>query len=242
MKYGIFSDIHSNQEALDAVLSFFEKEGVREYLCVGDIVGYGAEPRECIEKIRALGGKGIGGNHDWASAGTISLDAFNPYAEAAILWTRGVLREGDVDFLKSLGSVYTDGAITLVHGSLDFPEEFRYIFDNESATATLELLQTGICFVGHSHLPMIVVRSADGKVHLHEGEGVVLEKDSHTLVNVGSVGQPRDGDPRASCAIFDSEKSFVAMKRIPYDIASTQRKIIQAGLPPFLAERLSVGR
>lgn len=242
MRYGIFSDVHSNTEALDAILSFFRKKEVEEYLCVGDIVGYGAEPHECIEKIRALGGKGIGGNHDWASAGTISPNAFNPYAKAAIVWTRDMLGKGDVGFLKSLESVYTDGTITLVHGSLDFPERFQYIFDRESAAATLELLQTRICFVGHSHLPMIVVRSADGKVYLHGGDEVVLEKDFRYLVNVGSVGQPRDGDPRASCAIFDSERSFVEIKRVSYDIASTQRKIIQAGLPSFLAERLAVGR
>ena len=243
MRYGIFSDVHGNLEALETVLSLFEKEGVEEYLCAGDIVGYGAEPRECIAKIRSLGVKGVGGNHDWACVGMFPVEDFNPFAREAILWTRNVLGAEEFSFLKSLRDICTFGDITLVHGSLDSPEEFRYIFDVESAIPTLELLQTRVCFVGHSHLPMIISRSAEGTIaHHHDGGKVKMEKDHRYLVNVGSVGQPRDGDPRAACAIFDSDTSFVAIKRVPYDIVSAQKKIIQAGLPPFLAARLSEGR
>ena len=241
LRYGIFSDVHSNQEALDAVLSFFKKEGVEEYLCGGDTVGYGAEPRECIAKIRSLGTKGVGGNHDWACVGMFSAEEFNPLAKEAILWTRDVLGEQELNFLKSLRNIDTFGDITVVHGSLDSPEEFRYIVDAESASPTLNLLQTKVCFVGHSHLPMIISKDREGRVDLHRGGKAKMEKDHRYLVNVGSVGQPRDGDSRATCAIFDSDKSFVAIERVPYDIASAQKKMIRAGLPSFLAARLSEG-
>ncbi len=242
MKYGIFSDIHSNTEALDAVISLFKKEGVEKYLCIGDIVGYGAEPRECIAKIRELNAEGVGGNHDWASVGLLSDEYFNTYAREAIRWTRGILTTNDITFLRSLKSVYTTGEITLVHGSLDFPEEFHYIFDVESATSTLELLKTQICFVGHSHLPMILSLSPDGAIHVHRTGSVVMEEGSRYLVNVGSVGQPRDGDPRSACAVYDADKGLVEIRRVSYNILSTQQKIIRAGLPRVLATRLSEGR
>lgn len=241
MRYGIFSDVHSNLEALEAVLSLLRKEGAEEYLCVGDIVGYGADPGECIERIQALKGRGVGGNHDWACVERFPVEEFNPFAREAIVWTKSVLGKEPLRFLESLQSLCVFGEMTLVHGSLDDPEEFRYIFDVESASPTLALLQTKICFVGHSHLPMIFSRGSEGVIQAHHGK-VKLEKNRHYLVNVGSVGQPRDGDPRASCAIFDSETSFVEIRRLPYDIASAQKKIIGAGLPPFLAARLSEGR
>jgi len=242
MRYGIFSDVHSNSEALDAVLALFKKERVGRYLCVGDIVGYGAEPCECIAKIRALRGEGVGGNHDFACVGLTSVEDFNPFAREAIFWTQKVLGAEETHFLKSLKSVSRFDDITLVHSSLDFPEEFRYIFDVESARETLMLLETKVCFVGHSHFPMIASIDDRGAIHLHQKGRTEMEEDRCYLVNVGSVGQPRDGDPRACCAIFDSETSFVEIKRVPYDVSSTQKKIIQAGLPPMLAARLSEGR
>ena len=241
MRYGVFSDVHSNTEALDAVLALFKKERVERYLCVGDIVGYGAEPCECIAKIRALRGETVGGNHDFACVGLLSVEDFNPFAREAILWTQKVLGPEETHFLRSLKNVSRFDDITLVHGSLDFPEEFRYIFDMEDAGETLALLETKVCFVGHSHLPMVA--SIDREKVLHPQEGrAEMEEDRRYLVNVGSVGQPRDGDPRACCAIFDSQQSFVEIKRVPYNISSTQKKIIQAGLPPMLAARLSEGR
>ena len=242
MRYGIFSDVHSNTEALDAVLALFKKEGVERYLCVGDIVGYGAEPGECIRTIRDLPCEGIvGGNHDWASVGLLSLEWFNPVAREAVLWTQKVLQPEESQFLQCLRSASLLGDITLVHGSLDSPEEFRYIYDVESATETLRRLQTKICFVGHSHLPMILSIDVEGKIDSYGTPRVALKKECRYLVNVGSVGQPRDGDPRAVCVIFDSESSCVEIQRTPYDIPSTQKKILKAGLPSVLASRLSEG-
>lgn len=242
MRYGIFSDIHSNLEALEAVLDLFKKEGVEQTLCLGDIVGYGANPTECIERIRSLGGIVIAGNHDWACVGQMETDYFNTYAREAILWTQKQLNEEARQFLKELPISHQTKFLTLVHGSLDFPDEFRYIFDAESASRTLEISNTPICFVGHSHLPMIFSLGQDGYIRLLRSGKAKLENGVKLLVNDGSVGQPRDGDPRAACALFDTEKQTVEIRRIPYDIRFAQQKILQAGLPRVLASRLSEGQ
>lgn len=241
MKYGIFSDIHSNLEALNAVLALFEKEGVEKTLCLGDIVGYGANPKECLSRIRSLGGIVIAGNHDWATVDRMKMDYFNRYAREAILWTQKQLSDEEKEFLRHLELSYQTDLFTLVHGSLDFPEEFHYVFDTESATATLELSTTPVCFIGHSHLPMIFALASDGTIRLFRSGKAKLEKGVKFLVNDGSVGQPRDGDPRAACAIFDADNQTVEIHRLPYDIRLTQQKILQAGLPRILASRLSEG-
>ena len=242
MKYGIFSDVHSNLEALTTVLSFFKKEGVDQTFCLGDIVGYGANPKECIAQIRSLGGIVIAGNHDWACVDQMKMDYFNRYAREAILWTQKQLNEEEKTFLKNLKLSYQTELLTLVHGSLNFPEEFHYIFDTESATRTLELSKTPVCFVGHSHLPMIFSLGQDGYIRLSRSGKVKLQEEIRVLVNDGSVGQPRDGDPRAACAVFDTDQQTVEIRRLPYDIRLTQQKILQAGLPPTLASRLSEGQ
>lgn len=242
MRYGIFSDVHSNLEALETVLSFFRKEGVEQTLCLGDIVGYGANPKECLERIRSLGGIIIGGNHDWACAGRMKMDYFNTYAREAILWTQKQLSQEERNFLETLEPRYQTDLLTLVHGSLDFPEEFHYIFDPESASRTLELSETPICFVGHSHLPMIFSLGQDGYIRPSRSGKATLEKGVKILVNDGSVGQPRDGDPRSACVLFDSEQGTAEIKRLPYDIQLTQQKIVEAGLPRILAARLSEGQ
>ena len=242
MKYGIFSDVHSNLEALEAVLALFKKEGVEQTLCLGDIVGYGADPKECIARIRSLDGVVIGGNHDWACVDRMGLDYFNTYAREAILWTRKQLNEEERAFLSDLPVSHQTDVFTLVHGSLDFPEEIRYVFDAESASRTLELLQTPICFVGHSHLPMIFSLDQEGYIRLFRSGKAKLEKDIKLLVNDGSVGQPRDGDSRCACALFDADKQTVEIRRVPYEIRLTQQKILQAGLPRILASRLSQGQ
>ena len=242
MRYGIFSDIHSNLEALDAVLGFFKKEGVQETLCLGDIVGYGANPRECLAKIRALKGVIIAGNHDWACAGRIEMDYFNRYAREAAVWTQKQLSDKEKGFLRNLELSYRTNLFTLAHGSLDFPEEFHYVFDTESASRTLELSETPVCFVGHSHLPMILTLDGEGLVRICRSGKIQLEAGLKVLVNDGSVGQPRDGDPRSGCAIFDTEKGLIEIYRLPYDFQKTQRKILEAGLPRLLASRLAEGQ
>jgi predicted phosphodiesterase len=241
MKYAIFSDIHGNLEALQTVLKELEKEKADIHLCVGDIVGYGANPTECIREVQALNPVIVCGNHDWAACGMVSSEYFNTYAKNAILWTERQLGEDDKTYLKSLPLTYEDKLVTMVHGTLDFPEEFSYMFDGYAAAKTMELMKTPICFIGHSH---IAGTFYERKKIVRYSSGSVIElkpRDTH-IVNVGSIGQPRDGDPRASYCVYDSTKGIVEIKRVPYDVVHVQQKILNAGLPSMLASRLGEGK
>ena len=223
MRYGIFSDIHSNLEALETVLEALKKEKVDRYLCVGDIVGYAANPRECLKTIKDLDCPIVCGNHDRAVSGMLDYSYFNDDAQAAIDWTKENLNEWEKDYLRGLPLVYEEGQITMVHGSLYRPEDFEYVLDKEAAARTIKLCKTKACFIGHTHIPF-------------EYRG-----GAKFLVNDGSVGQPRDGDPRAAYCIYDSESGHNLVKRVEYDIKLTIDKIFAAGLPEMLARRLPKG-
>ena len=241
MRYGLISDIHSNLEALNAVLASAAKERLDEYLCIGDIVGYGANPKECVEKVRKLQPKSsVAGNHDWGTLGLLDLDYFNEEARDAIVWTRDVIGKPETDYLKRLELVWSGGKITLVHGSLEEPQEFHYIHDVKDAGKTFRLSRTALCFVGHSHITGIFCN--DGRSFgTVKGASVRIEAGKKYVVNIGSVGQPRDGDPRASYAIYDEDAGAVEIRRVSYDVAKAQRKILKAGLPALLASRLAEG-
>lgn len=241
MRWGIFSDIHSNLEAFQAVLEAFAGERIDRYLFVGDIVGYGASPRECIEELRRLDPVSIAGNHDWAAVELLDTIYFNPHARAAVLWTSQNITNKDKEFLRSLELVSQQERLTLVHGSLCNPEQFRYIFDIPSAEETFALMQTKICFIGHSHVPVIFIKEGRSSTFTFQTE-IRLKNQWYYIVNTGSVGQPRDGNPKACYVIYDTESEVVRIKRISYDIRRAQDKIIEAGLPRILAERLSLGR
>lgn len=242
MRYCVFSDIHGNLEAFEAVSEAFSKEKADSYICLGDVVGYGADPCACIKAVSLLSpGVLIAGNHEWGVLGLLGIDYFNEYAAAAIEWTRGVLGERETAYLRKFRLTEESGNCTFVHGSLDQPARFGYVLDEEDAGVSIKLSRTEITFVGHSHVA--------GVYYLHDGRGVCagsartrITRGVRCLVNVGSVGQPRDGDPRASYAIYDDEESVVEIKRVGYDIASAQKKILKAGLPRWLASRLSEGR
>lgn len=223
MIYGVFSDIHSNLEALEAVLEALKKEKVDRYLCVGDIVGYAANPRECLKIVKDLGCPTVCGNHDRAVSDLLDYSSFNDIAQAAVEWTKEILNEWEKDYLRELPFIHEEGEITMVHGSLDRPEEFEYVMDEEAAVRTIKLCKTKICFVGHTHQPFEYYRGMK------------------FLVNDGSVGQPRDGDPRAAYCIFDSESGQARIKRVEYDIRSAMDKILAVGLPEYLATRLQEG-
>jgi predicted phosphodiesterase len=242
MRYGIFSDIHSNLEALEAVLKAYEHASIDKYLCAGDIVGYATNPKECLEKIKLLSTAGVAGNHDWASVGLFSLDYLNPWASAAVVWTRDKLDDQERRFLGSLKLTFINEDLTLVHGTLDDPASFFYLRDIQSAKATFDSLNNPICFVGHTHIPGIFIQDQDKSLGYFSGQPLKLEKNKRYIVNVGSVGQPRDGNPAASYCIYDTDKKTVWIKRLDYDFNSAGKKIIAAGLPAFLAERLTVGR
>lgn len=242
MRYGIFSDVHSNLEALDTILDAYQKEAIDTYLCVGDIVGYAANPKECIEKVKKSAMITVAGNHDWAAVNLFSVDYFNPVACEAIFWTRRNLDDPDRYFLESLKLVYKNEDLTLVHGTLDNPRDFNYMTDGYIAWETFRLLETNICFVGHSHVAGIFIKDKDDRITYREDNSVDIEKEKKYIINVGSVGQPRDGNPQACYCIYDTDKKEIQIKRISYDVQTSRKKIIDAGLPRFLGDRLIIGR
>ena len=249
MKYAILGDIHGNLEALEAVLAACRELGVEKYACIGDVVGYNANPKECMDILRGLGNDLVGvvkGNHDeYVSNGKETL-GFNPLAAAAVEWTRKQLGPADMEWLRTLPytlhcALPRFGRFQLVHGTLDIPSGWGYIFDRFSAETCFQYQIFAICFMGHTHVPLAFEKN-DLTITGGFYESVQIAQNRKYLINVGSVGQPRDGDPRAAFAVFSPEDSIVQLYRVEYDVATTQQKIIDAGLPQCLADRLAVGR
>jgi len=241
MRYGIFSDIHSNLEAFDVVIEAYKKEAIDRYLCVGDIVGYGANPNECVEKTKALTDIIVAGNHDWAAVNLFSLDYFNPEAREAILWTRKSLDDSCKYFLESLELIYKNEDLTLVHGTLDNPKSFDYVSDGYIAEETFRRMETNICFIGHTHVPATFVKDENDRILLKRESKIKIEDKNKYIVNVGSVGQPRDGRPQSAYCVYDTEEREVEIKRLDYDIQAARQKILDSGLPTFLGDRLLIG-
>ena len=241
MRWAIFGDIHANMEALDAVMDECESLGVDRFLCLGDIVGYGANPRECLERIVDMDIPIVAGNHDWAVCGKLSIEFFNTYAKQAVYWTREQLEERHMEVMRSWPLVQeVNEEITIVHGSLNFPDLFDYIQTSQDARLSLEKLGTRVCFLGHSHVP--VTFFSGPMVSYTMSYEIELEGFEKALVNVGSVGQPRDENPMSSFGLYDDETKQVSIKRVPYDLEKAGAKILDAGLPEILAERLKYGR
>jgi len=238
--YVILGDIHGNLDALDAVLEETEQFSPDRYLCVGDIVGYGAEPSECIRRIQELDCLCIAGNHEYAVLGKTSIEYFTSEATRSIKWTQRQLSDEDLDFLDSLPLVVDEEDFTMAHGTLHNPEYFEYIQTIYDAQRSFHELDNEICFLGHSHVPVGFFDSDPIEYTLRPL--IELPDSRKCLVNVGSVGQPRDQNPRASYAIYDTENRLVRIRRVRYDIESAARKIREAGLPEFNAERLYEGR
>lgn len=240
MKIALIGDVHSNLEALQVVMKEIEKAKVERIYCLGDTVGYNANPVECLKIIREKGIVGVAGNHDFAAVGMTSTENFNPYAYLAASWAAKQLSADDKKYIEGLPLVRKMPELTLVHATLHEPENWGYIFTPRDAQESFEYQQTPVCFIGHSHVPGIFEENGE-VLYSPQGE-IPLKRDLRYIINTGSVGQPRDGNPRACYVIFDTEKWTVDFRRVPYDLAKTQEKVIAAGLPPFLAERLSVGR
>ena len=240
MRTAIFGDIHANLEALDAVMSDSVTQDVNNYVCLGDIVGYNADPVECLKRIRNMACPTVKGNHDLDASEDHSLENMNPVAAEALNWTREQLDDDQRLWLKKLRMVRQVSDFTIVHSTLDQPIHWNYVTNRFDAMSNFSYQFTQLCFHGHTHVPRVYVKS--DKVREVPAESVEIEPNAKYFINVGSVGQPRDGDPRASYAIYDHETKLVLFRRIEYDIATTQRKIIEAGLPEMLAERLEEGR
>lgn len=241
LRYGLFSDIHANLQALEAVLATFKREKIDQYICLGDIVGYGASPRECMRLVLECKSLIVAGNHDYAVAGKLNIDFFNPYAKEAVLWTREQLNDEEKQVLANFDLVQNiEETLTMVHGTLNFPEMFDYIQTSYDAHLSLEVLETPVCFFGHSHVPVAFFQGQT--ISFSMKEEIPVDPERRTLVNVGSVGQPRDENPLACCAVYDDEIGKVWIHRVEYDIDTSIDKINKAGLPEILGERLRYGR
>ena len=240
MRIALFGDIHANFEALDAVLEDARAQSCDKFLCLGDVVGYNADPVACLERIREMDCPVIKGNHDEDASGSHQLDALNPVAAAALMWTREQLSDEQRTWLRRLRMVRQVEDFTIVHSTLDQPANWNYVTNKFDAMSNFSYQFTQVCFHGHTHVPRVFVKST--KVQEEATESLAIEEHSKYFVNVGSVGQPRDGDWRACYAIHDLNHHLAVFRRVEYDIALTQRKIIEAGLPPMLAERLAEGR
>ena len=240
MRYAILSDIHGNLEALDAVLADAAPHA-DAVLCLGDIVGYGADPVACIERVSERAHAVVAGNHEHGVAGLLDLGWFNPRARAAAEWTRRRLDDDHRTWLASRPLVLEIDDATLVHASPAKPAEWDYLVSAEDGYEVFSAFATRVCFVGHSHCPGVWSVGSSGPGHDPGGADVELERGRRYLINVGSVGQPRDRDPRAAYALWDVDDHRVAIRRVPYDLATARRKILAAGLPRPLAERLLIG-
>ncbi|MDQ6655651.1 MAG: metallophosphatase family protein [Verrucomicrobiota bacterium] len=240
MRFAIFSDLHSNLEATEAVLADARQEDCTHFVCLGDIVGYNANPHECVQLVQQLDCPVVKGNHDEQAALERSSRDFNELAEQAISWTRAHLTAADRKWLAELRLTRQVRDFTIVHSTLDTPAEWGYIFNNLDALASFTYQHTPVCFFGHTHVAGAFVR--DGGVQRVKTEQLRIEPGKKYFINTGSVGQPRDGDPRAAYCIYHAEENMVEQRRVRYDIATAQRKVIQSGLPRLLADRLELGR
>jgi diadenosine tetraphosphatase ApaH/serine/threonine PP2A family protein phosphatase len=241
MLYGIIADIHGNLEALEVVLH--ELRGVAQIISLGDLVGYGPNPNEVVEKICSLGIPSVAGNHDKAAVGEMSLEWFVDHAKEALIWTREQLTVTSSQFLGSLPLTLEFEDFQIVHGSLRSPLE-EYIETFAEAVPNLELMTKSLLFVGHTHRPIYVVQRGEGYDgrRLKDDQTIRVSEYQKVLINPGGVGQPRDGDPRASFGVYDSEKREFTLHRVEYNISAVQEKMRKVGLPQILIDRLAFGR
>jgi diadenosine tetraphosphatase ApaH/serine/threonine PP2A family protein phosphatase len=243
MRYLIVADVHSNLEALEAILA--DAGPAEATLCLGDLVGYGPDPNACVRRVRTLPNLTcVAGNHDLAAIGAYDISWFNAHARAALLWTEKQLTRQSYDFLSSLHMVQTVEGCTLVHGSL--PEPMEYLVSQWEARATFQEMSTPVCLVGHTHIAEFYTQPSGAMMPQHSslinGGRVEIDPASRCIVNCGSIGQPRDGNPLAAYGVYDPKEQVITVRRVAYNIAAVQEKIHQAGLPSMLADRLVYGR
>jgi diadenosine tetraphosphatase ApaH/serine/threonine PP2A family protein phosphatase len=240
MRIALFGDIHANLEALEAVLDDAARQNVSDYVCMGDIVGYNADPAACLERVRLMDCPTVKGNHDEDASGSHSLENMNPVAAAALEWTRAQLSEEQRQWLRRLRMVRQVADFTVVHSTLDQPSHWNYVTNRFDAMSNFSYQFTQICFHGHTHVPRVYIKN--DRVQEVATDSLKIEDGEKYFINVGSVGQPRDGDWRACYVIYDLDRQMVTFRRVEYKIADTQRKIRAAGLPEMLAERIAEGR
>jgi len=234
MRVAIISDIHSNLEALQKAFEIIDEKNIDEVVCLGDLVGYGANPNECVDLTRKRASCVLLGNHDQAAFDLSQTEHFNRHARTAAYWTNQTLTQENLEYLKALPFQRVIGDLTFVHASPKDPEQWEYIFSAHEARINFASFQTRICFVGHTHIPGIFPE--DLKV-----QKSVVTRESRYIVNVGSIGQPRDGNWKLSFGVFDTSTWTYELIRSEYDVQAASAKIVAADLPRFLADRLLVG-
>ncbi len=244
MRLAIVSDIHANLEALHAVLNDIDSQQIDEVVCLGDIVGYGANPNECVELVKQRCPITLLGNHDAAALGTLSTENFNIHARLAIEWTSETLSADIRAFLSLLPLKETRYAASLVHSTPYEPNMWHYITSLEEAAYNFQFFDTEFCFVGHTHIPLIITVNGNKEIAVHQEPKLNFKamKGGRFLINVGSVGQPRDRDPRACYGILDAEAKTFSYRRVKYNIETTQQKMVDIGMPAFLVKRIAEGR
>ena len=240
MKFAIIADIHANLEAFQVVQEDIEQQRCTHVACLGDVVGYNANPKECLDIVRQKGWPVVKGNHDEYCSSEDALDGFNPAAAEAVSWTRRQLTPADRQWLRDLKYQRLVTNFTIVHATLDAPQRWGYVFDKLAAAASFTYQNTAVCFFGHTHVPVAFMR--DTFVRGGTYSKFKVEQNKKYFVNVGAVGQPRDNNPKAGYVVYDVQEGTIELRRLDYDIAAAQKKILAAGLPPRLAERLGYGR
>jgi predicted phosphodiesterase len=246
LRAAVLSDIHSNRHALEAVLTAVDEAGVDQVWCLGDMVGYGAEPDACTALVRERCGTCLVGNHDLALLGAIDISTFSETAAAAVEWTRENVEEETLEFLSGLQPVASQDGVGLFHASPRDPV-WEYVLSTDQAEAGFEAQEERVGLIGHSHIALFFVRAPGARPGFAQGaqagDGAEIEiAEGDWLLNPGSVGQPRDGDPRAAWLELDTERWLAQYHRVSYDIEGAASAILAAGLPSVLAERLEVGR
>ena len=240
MKFAIIADIHANLEAFQVVLEDIKQQKCTHFACLGDVVGYNANPKECLDMVRDMNIPVVKGNHDEYCSTDEALDGFNPAAAEAVNWTRRQLSTEDRQWLRDLKYVRMVTSFTIVHATLDGPQRWGYVFDKLAAAASFTYQNTAVCFFGDTHVPVAFIR--DTVVRGGTYSKFKVEPGKKYFVNVGAVGQPRDNNPKAAYVVYDMDETTIELRRLDYDIGKAQKKILDAGLPPRLAERLALGR
>jgi predicted phosphodiesterase len=238
----LISDIHGNLSALDAVLNHIASEKITTIYCLGDIVGYGPEPSACLKRVSDTCDIILMGNHEYHVLGLVNEQTLNPVARQSAEWTRAQLGDTDLALISDLDMDAHLAEIYLVHASPHTPDQWRYIISTNEAELAFDHFDEHICFYGHSHLPMIFSKSSEGGVRQQIGHDFDLDREKRYLVNVGSVGQPRDNDSRAAYVTFNTDTGDITYHRVDYDIERTQQLMRKAGLPALLTDRLAVGQ
>lgn len=242
MRLALLSDIHANLEALTAVLQDIEKRQVDEIACLGDVVGYGADPVACLELIESNCRIRLMGNHESAALEQMDDQALNDVARRSMIWTREQLGDRHVALIESFEMEKRIGNLHLVHASPFEPENWHYVLTPKGALRAFEATDAFICFFGHSHLPTIFCMGEDQKVRSRFGHDFQPLDENRYLVNVGSVGQPRDDDARSCYVVYDTDTFDVYYHRVPYDFTVTQKKLAEVDAPALLIERIAIGR